>query len=502
MKKYFSLILIALTILFTACEPEFQNPVDPDNPQVSAGSADFSTYVALGNSLTAGYSNGTLYPSGQENSFPKLLADRMQEAGGGDFTVPYLDNDPNDIGGMKFGGQIILPPRLVVDASEGKVERINQAPTQELIPVPGPYNNMGIPGAKIYHYVYNGYGDPANLPLGKANPYYVRIATSANASVFQDVMAQHPTFFTLWLGNNDVLSFATSGGLGVDQTGNPDPTTYGPDDLTDPGLFAYLYNQMLQALTATGAKGVVCTVPDVASIPYFTTVPYNPVPLDDATAQVLNQAYAQYNGGLQLAYANGLITQEEMQKRTIQFQAGQNALVIEDEYLTDLTALGLPSLRQTTASDLIVLPAAGVIGQPDPNNPQLVMGITSPLTDRWVLTEEEVNLVRTVTAQYNATIQALAQNYDLAVTDMAAAMEDLIAGLRLEDNSLYTADYFSGLTTLPNLFFSLDGVHPNRKGYVILANKIIESINEKYGATLRPYNPGYFDADIMILSQN
>ena len=502
MKKYIALILFVAVLLFPSCEPQFSNPVDPDNPEVSSGEADFSVYVAIGNSLSAGYSNGTLYLSGQENSFPVLVAERMKEAGGGEFTVPYMENDKENIGGMKLAGQVIIQPRLVIDAAEGTVERINKEPTEELTIKPGPYNNMGVPAAKIFHYVYNGYGDINNLALGLANPYFVRMASSSNASIFEDVMAQQPTFFTMWVGNNDALWYATSGGTGTDQTGNPDPTTYGPNDLTDPSLFAYIYDQMLQALTANGAKGILATIPDVASVPYMTTVPYNPIPLDDATAQALNQAYAQYNGGLQAAYTNGLITQDEMEKRTIQFSAGKNALVIEDEYLTDLSALGMPSIRQATPSDLIVLPAASVIGQVVNNNPQFVMGVTVPLGDDYVLVEDEVNTVRTVTEQYNNTIKALAQAYDLGLVDMSAAMEQLVSGLRLDDNSIYTADYFSGLYTLPNLFFSLDGVHPNRKGYVILANKVIDAINEKYGSTLRKYNPGYFDADIMILPSN
>jgi len=502
MKKYIVYLFTFSLLILTGCEPEFSNPVDPENVEVSSGNADFSRYVAIGNSLTAGYSNGTLYLSGQKHSFPVLLAERMKEAGGGEFTVPYLEDDVENIGGMKLNGQIILKPRLVVDAGEGQVERLNKEPTQELTIKPGPYNNMGVPGAKIYHYFYSGYGNIANLLNGTANPYYVRMASSPDATVFGDVMAQNPTFFSLWLGNNDALWYATSGGIGTNQTGNPDASTYGPNDLTDPGLFAYLYNEMLSALTASGAKGVVATIPDVASIPYMTTIPYNPVPLDDETAEILNAVYAQYNGGIQAALANGLITEEEAQKRTITFVEGQNPVVITDEYLTDLSALGLPSIRQTYDGDLIVLPAASIIGQADPANPQLIYGITAPLEDKWVLTDQEITEVRTVTASYNNTIRALAQAYNLAVADMAAAMEELISGLRLEDNSLYTADYFSGLYTLPNLFFSLDGVHPNRKGYVILANTFIDAINAKYGSTLRKYHPGYYDPDIMILPSN
>jgi len=502
MKKYWFIVPFLTAWIFSACEPEFSNPVDPDNPEVTSGDADFTTYVAIGNSLTAGYSNGTLYLSGQQNSFPVLLAERMKEAGGGEFTVPYMENDKENIGGLKLNGQIIVPPRLVVDAGEKAVERLHKEPTEELTVKPGPYNNMGVPAAKIYHYVYSGYGNMANLPLGKANPFFVRMASSPEATIFEDVMAQHPTFFTMWVGNNDVLWYATSGGTGTDQTGNPDPSTYGPNDLTDPTLFAYLYNQMVDALVQSGAKGILATIPDVASIPYFTTIPYNPVPLDEETATMLNQAFANYNNGLQLAYANGLITEDELNKRTVHYTAGQNPLLITDEYLTDLTSLGLPSVRQTTPDDLIVLPAAGVIGKADPVNPQLIAGVTAPLADRWVLTDNEVATVRNITAQYNATIKGLAQNYELGLVDMAAAMDQLVSGLRLEDNSIYTADYFSGFNTLPNLFFSLDGVHPNRKGYVILANKVIDAINNTYHSTLRKYNPGYFDADIMIVPSN
>jgi len=501
MKKYFVLLAL-MAWMFQACEPEFSNPVNPDDVQVSAGSADFSTYVAVGNSLSAGYMNGTLHKSGQAYSFPKLLADRMKEAGGGEFTQPYMEDDVKDVGGMMAGTQMILQPKLVVDATDKAVERINETPTMQLQPHPGPYNNMGVPAAKIYHYLYNGYGNIANLANGTANPYFVRMASRPDASVLEDVLAQNPTFFTLWLGNNDVLWYATSGGIGTDQTGNPDPTTYGAYDLTDPQLFAYLYNQILQALTANGAKGVVATIPDVASIPYMTTVPYNPIPLDQATADLLNQAYAQYNGGLQLALSYGLITADEVAKRTIHFVAGQNAVVLTDEDLTDLTALGLPSIRQATANDLIPLTAASVIGKPVEDNPQLIMGVSAPLDDQYVLTETETAHVRAVTEQMNQTILALAQQYDLAVADMAAAMEELVQGLRLDDNSIYTADYFSGVTTLPNLFFSLDGVHPNRKGYVILANRFIDAINAKYGSTLRKYDPGYFDPNITILMKN
>src|SRR5690606_40188815 len=74
------------------------------------------------------------------------------------------------------------------------------------------YNNMGVPGAKSFHLVVPGYGNIAALATGRANPYFVRHATSPQATVLEDAMSLEPTFFTNWIGSNDVLSYAISGG--------------------------------------------------------------------------------------------------------------------------------------------------------------------------------------------------------------------------------------------------------------------------------------------------
>ena len=482
--------LLAVSLSFVSCEPEFNNPLSED--VYHSGDADFSTYVSVGNSLTAGYTNGTLYKSGQSMSFPKIVSEQMKLAGGGEFTQPYLDDDVNDVGGLLLGGNVIAAPKLVVDASQGTVEPINATPTIEVSNIhPGPYNNMGVPGAKIFHLLAPGYGNLSNLALGKANPYFVRMASAPNAMVIQDAAAKQPTFFTLWIGNNDVLSYATSGGVGTDQTGNQNVTTYGPNDITDPGVFAAAYQQLVDVLTSAGAKGVVATLPDVSSIPFFTTIPYNPIPLDQGTANALNGVYNAYNQGLQQLVALNVITAAEAAQRTIQFSEGANAMVIEDETLTDLTAYNLPSIRQTTSSDLIVLTAKSVIGKPNPSNPQLVYGLTAPLADNWVLIPSEIDNIRTATTAYNAAIQQIATAKDLGLADMAGVVQKLHDKLSTEDGSIYTADYFNG-TNMDELAFGLDGVHPNPRGYALIANDFIKVINAKYNANLPLVNPSYY----------
>jgi hypothetical protein len=121
-----------------------------------------------------------------------------------------------------------------------------------------------------------GYGNAFNLALGKPIPLCEIFFCFNNCSA--DAMAQKPTFFSLWIGANDVLSYASSGGMGVDQKGNTDPSTYGSNDISDPNVVAAAIKGILDGLKSVGTtKGAISNIPYVSSVPYFTTVPYNPL---------------------------------------------------------------------------------------------------------------------------------------------------------------------------------------------------------------------------------
>lgn len=497
MKNKF-IYLAILAAGFASCEPEFENEVSAN---YSSGDADFTSYVAIGNSLTAGYMDGTVSRVGQTYSFPNLLAQKFALVGGGEFTQPSYEDDVDNLGGLMLGGIQIGNTRLVIDYSQGRPENLVGTPTIEVSNLQATaYNNMGVPGAKSFHLGVSGYGNLAGVALGQSNPYFVRHATSPSATVLGDAMSKNPTFFTNWIGANDVLSYATNGGAQSDgvtpaadhnTTGNMNPATYGGNDITNANVFASVYSTIVNTLTMNGAKGVVATVPSVTSIPYFTTVPFNPVPLDNATATQLNSGYATYNGGLDLAFSNGLITNQERMKRKINFVAGKNPVVIVDNDLTNLSGLGISSYRMTTSQDLIVLPASSFIGTTVGGNPTLINGVSVPLSNKWVLTANEKAKVASATASYNASIRSIAASKGLAVADMNAIMNQLIGGLRLEDGTIYTANYFSAATA-SSVLFSLDGVHPNPRGYAVIANEIIKVINSHYNANLPIYSPANF----------
>ncbi len=522
MKKILALLAF-LGLFIVSCSDDDNAPIDPvptkPTPEnYTAGSADFSNYVAVGNSLTAGYSDGALFKAGQEASLPNMLAGSFAEVGGGEFKMPLMSDN---LGGLTLSGKKLdgFENRFILSFVSGSPTpmRLEGAGSTEVTTtLSGPFNNMGVPGAKIYHLGAPGYGSLEALALGKANPYFVRFASSPSATVIGDAIAQNPTFFTLWIGNNDILSYATSGGSGTDQNGNLDPSTYGASDITDPNVFANVYNQLLQALTANGTGGVVANLPDVTTLPYFKTVPF--APLDPTNPDfgpkipTLNQTFA----GL-----NQVFAALQVPERSIVFaEDAASALVIKDESLPDLSAqitgalmqggldVGTATVfgllygqaRQANENDLIVLTARSEIatlnetafamlqglGLPAANAGQLaVNGVTYPLEDQWVLTPDEQADVLKATESFNVTITGLAEQYGLGLVDVNAVLIAAAGkgGIPLSDGSTVTAQFATGGG------FSLDGVHLSPRGYALIANAFIKTIETTYGANLPEVDP-------------
>jgi hypothetical protein len=505
-KNFKWLFLVSLT--FVACSKNDDVTMDSnssDGLPLTSGSANFSKYVALGNSLTSGYSDGALFIEGQKGAYPALLAQQFALVGGGDFTTPFM---ADNVGGFKVGGMVASGPRLYFNGS-APVPVSGTPSTEILTHLTGPFNNMGVPGAKSFHLLSNSYGNPAGIGT-YANPYFVRFASSASATVLGDATAQNPTFFSLWIGNNDVLSYATSGGTGVNQTGNMNPATYGSNDITDPTAFASVYNTLINGLTANGAKGVVSNIPYVTSVPYFTTVPTNPIPgLPAASAAQLNQLFGAIN---QITTALGqpnrfvTIAADDNNPATTE----KNPLLIADESLPNLatyiTGALTPALGAATASyvgnlygrarhasnvaattttaakiDYILLTAQSVIGttQSGAPSPFNTVGVSYPMQDSTTLTYAETAEVVTATDAYNTTIQSLATSKGLAFVNANAIMAQVAKSGLTYNGFTMTSTYVTGNS------FSLDGIHPSPKGYALIANKFIEAINATYGSNLK-----------------
>jgi len=501
MKNTIKFMIGLLAIGLVSCEPEFENAVT-DEGFYDAGDADFSNYVSLGASITAGTADGTIYMSAQENSYPSIIAQQFGFVGGGDFTQPLTSDN---VGGLLLNGEPLpgYGTRLVLSADENGnpfPAPLDGTPSTDVATsAAGPFNNMGVDGSKSFNLVTPGYGDIAGIAGGTANPWYARFATSASSTVIDDAVSLNPTFFSLWTGNNDVYSYASQGGIGVDQLGNSDISTYGYRDITDPNAFALAYGAQVDALTANGAKGVLVNIPDVTSLPYFTTVPPRSIPLDAATAGAVNAQFALYNGALGQLVAGGFISAEEAAIRAINFIEGVNYPIMTDDDLTDVTAIligaGLDpqtaallgQLRQAKSDDIVILPASSVLGTtPDPSNPLGVVGVSIPLQDVFVLTSTEKARVDTATQSFNAIIEGFAAAYELGYVDSSAALAEVASTGHVFNGGVMTNAYVTGGG------FSLDGVHLTPRGYAFCANMIIDVINTTYNASVPKVDIGTY----------
>ncbi len=442
------LLLTALLVL-SQCE----SVIDSNTPD--SGTLNLDRYVAVGNSLTAGYADNALYLEGQLVSYPNLLSQQFQKVGGGNFKQPLVDAGP----GSDANGNA----RLVLGLSNGNLGPMPAAAQGQNIfddRFTEPVQNLGVPGARVFHIPLEGFGN-TQAGAGNFNPFYTRFKSSANASLLQDAVSQNPTFFSLWIGNNDVLGYGTSGGVGT-INGISDI------DITPLSVFTDAITATVQALVSTGADGVILNIPDITSIPFFTTVPWDAVEL--TATQASNFRSQLSSAGVPSAYIPN-------------YQAGFNGFLIVDPDLDDRPEQF--RFRLATAEDHILLTVPQDSLQPAPLGPG--WGTTVPIPDQYTLRAPQAANVAEATAQFNNVIENLASEHNLVFVDVNA----LLVGVKEQgginfDGMTLTLDFVSGG------IFSLDGVHLTDRGNAIVANYIIESLNNAFGAAIPVFNIGDF----------
>lgn len=352
--KYVTKSLMALVAAgaIVSCKPTLQENT-PSN-----GEADFSSYIAVGNSLTAGFADGGLYREGQQYSFPEILAQQFKAVGGGNFNSPlFTEAQANGSGYLQFTGFTATgtPTTSTVTTNLAYVAPGKFANYE------GTFNNYGVPEMKVALLESNGYA--AN------NPYFARILGSASAnSTYMDVVEaamnnQKATFFSFWEGQNDILSFAYTGGSQA---------------LTPVTQFETIYNRSVNKLVGPNKrKGVLGTVGDVLGLPYFNVV----------TLKALQAAVGQ--------------------PAPFYVRTGTNTVIQAD----------------STFKFTLPFSSAGLIGKPDAAGRPYGLHPGNPVASNWVLDPAEQTQIRTRTNEFNAKIKEIASRNQLALADV----DDLMA---------------------------------------------------------------------------
>lgn len=432
--------LVAVTVsAFVSCKPDLKAP------SPGKGSLDVSHYVSIGNSITSGFADAALYYDGQQVSYPNLLAQQFRAIGGGTFVQPLFPQSSAGAGSTA-NSRLILGYATDCKGVTG-LSPVPLAPYGDLatlfgnISSQGPFNNMGVPGAKAITVIYPGYGNPA-FGVGNYNPFFTRMIAPgeyATASMLSKAAEQKPTFFSLFIGNNDVLAYALAGGAADAVTPSAGNAGTGFDASID-----LIVNTMI---AANNAKGVIGNIPDVTNIPFFTTVPYNGLTLSATQAAQLNAAYA-------AAAPFG-----------ISFHEGSNAFVIKDS----TSQIGMRQMK----SDEIVL-----LSTPQDSLKCGGWGSIKPLANKFVLTEAEIAKIQNAVVAFNAKLKATADAKGLAFVDVNGFMAKAKKGIAYNGVTV-SATFVSGGA------FSLDGIHLTPLGNALLANEFIKSINTTYGSSIQ-----------------
>lgn len=374
--------LIWTMVGLTACatndiDPNAGTGIDP-----TQGSADFTKYVAVGNSLTAGFADNGLYRESQLTSYPAILAGQFKQAGGGDFVQPlFTPEQANGSGYLRLRG---LP------ASATSLPRFDTTRTQLAIrgQVPGralytkftdANQNLGVPGIRMADVLTANYGSTAG------NPYFERLVANPATTYFQYVSdnLNGATFFSCWLGNNDALGYALSGGA---------------TEMTAVTTFTTNYTAMLNKLTEGNRKGVVIGVPYIVGAPYFTTV----------TAQVSTLLQAQGIPGL-----------------AIQSKSAPGGV------------------RISSTGDYFLLSIAPVLNSFILRG--VGLSAANPIPDEYVLDAGEVTALNTRISEYNTVMRGQADAKGLVYVDLNPIFQQLTqSGGYVQNGITYTAAYLQG----------------------------------------------------------
>ena len=434
--KYTSIALILFTAL-VSCKPKIEAP------EASMGDVDASRYIAIGTNNTAGYSNDGLTFNGQDNSYAAIIAKQFSVLATIDFKQPFVSAGSIgfNIDGkspLKLGnktdckGLTSLSPIRIAGAGD-MTQLMNQYAGY------GPFNNFGVPGMSALSINVAGYGNPAN-GVGNFNPYFARFTSNeATASVLSDAVAQNPTFFTIMLGDDDILTYAKSGG-----TNGVIPLANGAAGVG----FSGSLEEVITSLNGNGAKGAISNIPDVKEYPYFTTIPYNGLTVDAANAVTLNQIFNPVG---------------------ISFVVGVNAFIMED-----LTAPF--GVRKMVEGELVLL------STPLDSVKCNGTGSVFPFRDEFVLDLDEIAEINTKISEYNTVISSLSQTYGLAIADTKLLIHRLKTGTVYNGVSMSSAFVTGGA-------YSLDGIQLNPNGQALLANTFLEAINLAFSAALPYANP-------------
>jgi lysophospholipase L1-like esterase len=364
--------------------------------------AMFQSYVAVGNSITAGFQSDGINDSTQKQSYALLLARVM----GTRYAYPSLSMPgcAPPISNFLTQSRVTLAGQPASTAATCNL----RSPTS----VTAALNNVAVPGY--------GSADPDAQVAPNQNPLGELFL--GGKSMVQRALDVHPTFATVWIGNNDILRPAIGGQ---------------PAGATSQANFVASYSKMINDLLAgaSGLKGVLIGVVQIAGAPVMVAAP----------------AFANPAFGAGINQATG------------------KTVFIDPGCATSTSLIGFPIVAQIKAG----------------THPPAIFCSKQPtgLGDIFVLDAAEQVQAKGIVDGYNAYIKAKADSIGFAYYDPNTTLARLAA---LDPILASHVPNIASATAPFGQFVSLDGIHPTGATHIQVANDLITVINTKYGTSLAP----------------
>ena len=449
MKKLYYVNFLIL-IVFVSCKPK-----EPST-ETGAGNADFTTFIALGDGHTAGYMDDALYRFGQENSLGTILQRQLALVGAQEPTIPWMGTSNV---GINWSGQArfflgyktdclgITSLSPVRYSATGEVNAL----TSSAFDPNAKFSNFGVPGLKMLDLTSSLIGNPNSANY---NPFFGRISSnqfnapgSGTWYSYQENIFNggYPTFCSVYLGIEDILPYAKSGASSNSMSPVAGLPGFG---------FEESLTQLCDQLSSHNVKAVIATIPNLTDWPFFTTIPYNGLKLDEEKATSLNQIYGPLG---------------------FSFQVGENPFMVEDPNA------GMFGVRPAQPGERILLSA------PLDSVKCNQMGSIFPFRNEFVLTLDEISAIQLRIDEFNTIIRSKANSYGFALVETNTFYQKLNTGFVFNGVTL-SSKFVSGGA------FSLDGIHLNPRGNALLANEFIKAINKKFQAKIPLINALNYNA--------
>jgi lysophospholipase L1-like esterase len=393
----------------------------------------FNSYVALGNSITAGFQSSGINQTTQQQSYAVLLADQMNTP----FTIPALASP-----GCPPPLSQLFPQERVSDQPCAFRE---QTATTAL-------NNVAVPNATVADILRNeGAG---------ASPNTLTQFILGGQTQIEAAKRSSPTFLTSWIGNNDILSGALAGDTSL---------------VTPPDSFETRYSQLLSEIESIESlKGAAFIgVADPTLIPHFSrgaaykqaietgqdtdALPPN-IETQSCNISASGAVLVPFQHGAALLQAAIGLSNREL-SQTITLDCSRDRTVEE-------------TIRQSISDNL---------------EDQILNQIGESTQQISLLVPQEISVLKNRVASFNQSIRDEIGN-DYAYVNPNPLFENN------SDQIPAFPELFENPNTPwnPNQpfgpLFSLDGIHPSETAHRVVTSCLISKINGKYDTSLQQFD--------------